>query len=145
MSPAPSATLNELLQRAHSPHSPCDDESRQLIHQAWSERPDAVCAIVQRALGLEGELAAARAEIAQLKQRPLAAAHGSVLPSAVRDPVASGVARAGQGSAGWSWRPSGDRTFEDVGARFFANHVGKAWIALLLLATVIVLVQEQLV
>jgi hypothetical protein len=141
--------LSDLLQRAGATHGTCDDASRELIRQTWAERPDAVCAVLQRTLGLESELAAARQEIAALKRDRLYASLAPAPAATVREPELHGRVSASPGhaiaSAGSAFRPSGGRTFEDVGARFFANHVGKAWIVVLLLATVIVLVQEKLV
>jgi hypothetical protein len=149
MTPATTATLTELLQRADATHPTCDDASRELIRRTWAERPDAVCAAVQRTLGLEGELAAARQEIAQLKRDRLYASLAPAPAAAVREPELRALVGASSGhaapSAGSAFRPSGGRTFEDVGARFFANHVGKAWVVVLLLTTIIVLVQEKLV
>lgn len=149
MTPATPATLTELLQRAGSTPSTCDDASRELIRRAWAERPDAVCAAVQRSLGLEGELAEAREELAQLKRDQLYASPAPVraaAPSEAERRVSLGASPGRvAASAASGFRPSGGRTLEDIGARFFANHVGKAWAVVLLLTTIIVLVQEKLV
>ena len=37
------------------------------------------------------------------------------------------------------------RSFEDVGVRFYSQHVGKVWLGLLLLAAAVVAVQERLI
>lgn len=134
MSTATPATVSDLLQGASPPRQDGDDGSRQLIERTWSERPEAVCAIVRRALDLEAELTAARREIARLEQS---------LPDA--HPLAAS-ALDGQASrpAGGGRRPLAGLTLEDIGARFFAHHAGKAWVALLLLAAITVLVQERL-
>lgn len=39
----------------------------------------------------------------------------------------------------------GGRSFEDVGVRFYSQHVGKVWLGLLLLAAAVVAVQERLI
>lgn len=147
MNPATPTALSDLLQRADATHTTCDDASRELIHETWAERPDAVCAVVQRTVGLESELAAARQEIALLKRDQLVASRAPAPAATAHEPeLHSRVGAAPRHAAVSSaFRPSGGRTFEDVGARFFANHVGKAWIVVLLLTTIIVLVQEKLV
>ena len=37
------------------------------------------------------------------------------------------------------------RSFEDVGVRFYSQHVGKVWLGLLLVAATVVAVQERLI
>jgi hypothetical protein len=146
-------TVDDLLQRAAAVPGPCDEATRESVRRAWSEQPDVVCGLVQRALSLESELAAARHQIERLKRmnpapagRPMATredlqrqseAWGRLLGTASRPRAASTPAPAA--------RPRRARTFEDVGARFFADHVGKVWLALLLLTTVVVLVKEKIV
>ena len=39
--------------------------------------------------------------------------------------------------------PARPLTFEDIGARFFARNIGKVWLGLALLTTVVVAVREQ--
>jgi len=153
MSSASPATVDNLLQRAAAAPEPCDDATRQSVRRAWAEQPDVVCGLVQRTLSLEEELATARHTIERLKRmnpaptgRPMATqeelqrqseAWGRLLGTASRPRVASTPAP--------SARPRRARTFEDVGARFFADHVGKVWLALLLLSAVVVLVKEKIV
>lgn len=128
------ATLPDLLRRAAALQPACDDASRELIERSWSERPEAVCAVVRHAVDLEAELTLAQREVARLKQLLLQAG----VPA-----LPAGDAQAQRTAP--SHRPPARLTFEDIGARFFANHAGKAWAALLLLAAITVLVKEGLV
>lgn len=153
MSSASHPTVDDLLQRAAAAPDPCDDATRASVHRAWAEQPDVVCGLVQRTLSLEGELATARHTIERLKRMQAAPAGravptqeelqrqseawGRLLGTASRPRAASTPAP--------SARPRRARTFEDVGARFFADHVGKVWLALLLLSAVVVLVKEKIV
>lgn len=134
MSASLPATLHELLRRAAALRPDCDDASRKLIERTWSERPEVVCALVQRAVDLEAELTLARREITHLQQSLLQA-------GATAAPVTEG--QASRRAVGGR-RPLAGLTLEDIGARFFAHHAGKAWAALLLLAAITVLVQERL-
>lgn len=128
------ANLPDLLQRAATPQAYCDPASRELIERAWSERPEVVCALVQRAVDLEAELTLARREITHLQQSLLQA---GAMAAPVMEGQASRRALGGR-------RSSSRLTLENIGARFFAHHAGKAWAALLLLAAITVLVQERL-
>jgi hypothetical protein len=69
----------------------------------------------QRLDALQQELAAARQEVDRLRQ-------------------AQAPASARRG-----------RSFEDVGVRFYSQHVGKVWLGLLLVAATVVAVQERLI
>ena len=155
MSSASHPTVDDLLQRAAAAPAPCDDATRESVRRAWAEQPDVVCGLVQRALSLEGELAAARHQIERLK-RMNPAPSGSPIPTQEElkrqseawgrllgtrsRPRATSPQQPPEAA-----RPRRAKTFEDVGARFFADHAGKVWLCLLLLTTVVVLVKEKIV
>lgn len=148
-------TIDDLLQRAAAAPVPCDDATRESVRRAWAQQPDLVCGLVQRTLSLEGELAAARHQIERLKRmNPAPAgrslptqeelkrqseAWGRLLGTSSR-PRATDPQQPPEAT-----RPRRAKTFEDVGARFLADHAGKVWLCLLLLTTVVVLVKEKIV
>lgn len=154
MSSVSQPTIEDLLQRAAAAPAPCDDATRESVRRAWAEQPDLVCGLVQRALSAEGELAAARLQIERLKRmNPAPASRSAPTQEELQRQseawgrllgTSSRPRTAGTG-APVAARPRRARTFEDVGARFFADHAGKVWVFLLLLTAVVVLVQEKIV
>jgi hypothetical protein len=135
-----------------------DETSRRHVLQALEGRPDVQCALVQRTLGLEHDLAEARHQIARLKRmHPAPARPGPTAEdlkrqseawdrllgtSAKRRAPTPSTATADTGGAPPARR---SKTFEDVGARFFADHAGKVWLGLGLLTAVVVAVREKLI
>ena len=136
-----------------APNAPASERMHWL--QQWARsHPQALERVLVHARQLEVELAAARrdAERAERARRMgvpaqpsaedlrrqsrawdlLLGTQGGRRQPAVAAGGAAGAAPAARG------RPS----FEDVGARFFAEHVGKMWAALALLSLVVVLVRE---
>jgi hypothetical protein len=153
MSAASHQTIDEFLQHAAAAPMPCDDATRESVRRAWAEQPDAVCNLVQRAQSLETELAAARHQIERLK-RMNPASTGSPAPSqeelqrqseAWGRLLGTSSRPRAAGTPEQAARPRRAKTFEDVGARFFADNVGKVWLCLLLVTTVVVLVKEKIV
>jgi hypothetical protein len=149
----PEAT-QDLLQRLSSNPAALDETSRQQVLRALEGRPDVQCALVQRTLGLEHDLAEARHQIARLKRmHPAPAQPGPTAEDLKRQSEAwdrllgtSGRrrARATDAAAGAPPAPRA-KTFEDVGARFLADHAGKIWLGLGLLTAVVVAVREKLI
>ena len=153
MTSAASRTIDDLLQTAAATPSSCDATTRESVHRAWAEQPDVVCSLVQRALSLETELAAAKHQIERMK-RMNPAPEGRSVPTQEELQRQSeawgrllGTSSRAQsaGTSAPAARPRRAKTFEDVGARFFADHAGKVWLFLLLLTTVVVLVKEKIV
>lgn len=153
MSAASQPTIDEFLQHAADTPLPCDDATRVSVRRAWAEQPDAVCSLVQRALRLETELAAARHQIERLKRMNPAPAGRSAPTQEELQRQSDAWGRLlgtssraqAQGTPAPAARPRRAKTFEDVGARFFADNVGKVWLCLLLVTTVVVLVKEKIV
>ena len=149
----PEAT-QDLLQRLSSSPAAIDETSRRHVLQALEGRPDMQCALVQRTLGLEHDLAEARHQIARLKRmHPAPAQPGPTAEDLKRQSAAwdrllgtaSKPRTPATADAGGAPRARRTKTFEDVGARFFADHAGKVWLGLGLLTAVVVAVREKLI
>ncbi|MFZ4650851.1 MAG: hypothetical protein ACOYLV_09080 [Rubrivivax sp.] len=132
-----------------------DEASQALVNQWLSEHPQGAHALVQRAMGLQAELRATRQELqrverARLMGQPVmpsqeqlrlqSQAWGRLLGTSSASAQARRQARAQEGAGA-----PRTRTFEDVGARFMADHVGKMWALLAVLTVVVVLVKERIV
>jgi hypothetical protein len=112
-----------------------------------SHRPGAEGApelLAMQVARLERELAAARRDIARLSKMQPSARSGESTPEQLRL-----QSQAWDRLLGTNSRPAStaaaprNLTFEDIGARFFARNIGKVWLGLALLTTVVVAVREQ--
>jgi hypothetical protein len=147
-------STQDLLQRLSSSPAAMDETSRRHVLQALEGQPDVQCALVQRTLGLEHDLAEARQQIARLKRmHPAPARPGPTAEDLKRQSDAWGrllgtsAKRRAPATAEAGGAPPARRskTFEDVGARFFADHAGKVWLGLGVLTAVVVAVREKLI
>lgn len=146
--PIAPGSLKALLQRAHQT-APLDQTSREVVRQAVDTSPEVLYALAGEALRLQGELASARHLIERLRRmHPPPAKEGPSTEDLKRQSQAwdallgTGAHRRGAPEARTT--PKG-RSFEDIGARFLADHAGKVWLFLLTLSAVVVLIKERVV
>lgn len=148
--------IHDFLQQLEvSTPMPGDEAARSHVQQWLSEHPDGAHALAQRAMGLQAELRATRQELqrverARLMGQPVmpsqeqlrlqSQAWGRLLGTSSASAQARRQAQVQEGAGA-----PRTRTFEDIGARFMADHVGKMWAFLAVLTLVVVLVKERIV
>lgn len=165
MNPNEHSSLQEFLGRFTAPTDPSraqatspnpvqasgSDRAQWLQHWAHAH-PEALERVLVHAQGLAVELEAAqrsaeRAERARRMGVPVQPAEEDLRRQSQAWGLLLGTGGGGrqQAVATAGAVPRGRRTFEDVGARFFAENVGKIWAVLAVLSLVVVLVREGIV
>lgn len=153
--------LRKLVQ---SRNTPGDEAANTLIHQALGRQPNATYLLVQRALTLEAELAAARRRVCELEGRPPEAGAAQVANPDFLNPVTAGWGQGGgAGQGGEALARNGSATtskklydfFKEVQANraddlesraivFIGKHSGKIWLAILAIVAVVVAIREKI-
>ncbi len=145
-----------LRQLVNSRTTPGDVAANALIQQAVRNQPNAHYLLVQRALWLEGELAAATQKISQLQgilpaqaQAPAAAASDFLNPQTAQwgertaqgaDPTASKLLF----DLFMRQRSPKGRDLESRALSFVTRHTGRIWLVIAAIAALVVLVKEKL-
>ena len=141
MSAIAPAALADYLQQLPQDPEPSDAAAQREVQDWMANHPGAAAGLVNRAMAMERELAAARDELGRLRRE-------------AEDPQTAALRRQSQvwdmvlGTSSGPARPAAEprrRSFEDIGAAFLARHAGKVWLALLALCAVVVAVRERLV
>jgi hypothetical protein len=134
---------------------PFDDAAHTLIRSALSKQPHANYLLVQRALTLEAELAAAQRKIRHLEGLP-PIEDAAPPASDFLNPVTSGwgVDVAGSAPASSSKRlydffknaqSNNEMDLESRGLAFLERNSGKVWLFILALTAVVVMVKEKVI
>jgi hypothetical protein len=153
--------LRKLVQ---SRNTPGDEAANTLIHQALGRQPNATYLLVQRALTLEAELAAARRRICEFEGRPLDVEAVQVANPDFLNPATGGWGQGGAGSqAGESVARNGSATTskklydffkevqtnraDDLESRaiiFIGKHSGMIWLGILAIVAIVVVIREKI-